>query len=186
MGVGSLTLLVCCRTSYRSPPGRCNSVGGSRGDAPPVAEPRPIQSLAVLPFVNLSGDPSERSFADGMTDLLISRLAEVGVFAVISRTSVMRYKETDKSLPEIAAWLNVDAVIEGAVLRVADRVRINAQLIDAATDRHLWATDYEWDLQDVLALQSEIARAITEAISAELAAPAPAPHSASERPVFRP
>ena len=143
------------------------------GDAPSVAEPRRIQSLAVLPFVNLSGDPSERSFVDGMTDLLISRLAEVGVFAVISRTSAMRYRQTDKSLPEIAAELKVDAVIEGAVLRVGDRVRINARLVDAATDRYLWATDYEWDLQDVLALQSEIARAITEAISAELAARAP-------------
>ena len=149
--------------------------------APPVAGPRLIQSLAVLPFVNLSGDPSERSFVDGMTDLLISRLAGVGVFAVISRTSIMRYKQTDKSLPEIAAELKVDAVIEGTVLRVGDRVRINAQLIDAATDRHLWATDYEWDLQDVLVLQSEIARAITEAISAELAAPAPAPHSPASR-----
>ena len=141
------------------------------GDAQPVASPQRIESLAVLPFANLSGDASEQPFVDGMTDLLITRLAEVSVFTVISRRSVMRYKETDKSLPDIATELNVDAIVEGSVLRVGDRVRIGAQLIHATTDRHLWATDYEWDLQDVLALQSEVARAITEAITAELARP---------------
>lgn len=141
------------------------------GDAEPVASPRRIESLAVLPFANLSGDPSEQPFVDGMTDLLITRLAEVSAFTVISRRSVMRYKETDKSLPDIATELNVDAIVEGSVLRVGDRVRIGVQLIHATTDRHLWATDYEWDLQDVLALQSEVVQAITEAITAELARP---------------
>ena len=143
------------------------------GDAQPVAIRQRIESLAVLPFANLSGDASEQPFVDGMTDLLITRLAEVNAFTVISRRSVMRYKETDKSLPDIATELNVDAIVEGSVLRVGDRVRIGAQLIHATTDRHLWATDYEWDLQDVLALQSEVARAITEAITAELARPVP-------------
>ena len=141
------------------------------GDAQPVAIQQRIESLAVLPFVNLSGDALEQPFVDGMTDLLITRLAEVSAFAVSSRRSVMRYRETDKSLPDIAIELNVDAIVEGSVLRVGDRVRIGAQLIHATTDRHLWATDYEWDLQDVLALQSEVARAITEAITAELARP---------------
>jgi TolB-like protein len=144
-----------------------------QGDAQPVASEQRIESLAVLPFANLSGDASEQPFVDGMTDLLITRLAEVNAFTVISRRSVMRYKETDKSLPDIATELNVDAIVEGSVLRVGDRVRIGAQLIHATTDRHLWATDYEWDLQDVLALQSEVARAITEAITAELARPVP-------------
>lgn len=143
------------------------------GDAQPVASEQRIESLAVLPFANLSDDASEQPFVDGMTDLLITRLAEVNAFTVISRRSVMRYKETDKSLPDIATELNVDAIVEGSVLRVGDRVRIGAQLIHATTDRHLWATDYEWDLQDVLALQSEVARAITEAITAELARPVP-------------
>ena len=141
------------------------------GDAQPVAIQQRIKSLAVLPFVNLSGDALEQPFVDGMTDLLITRLAEVSAFTVSSRRSVMRYRETDKSLPDIAIELNVDAIVEGSVLRVGDRVRIGAQLIHAMTDRHLWATDYEWDLQDVLALQSEVARAITEAITAELARP---------------
>lgn len=141
------------------------------GGAQPVAIRQRIESLAVLPFVNLSGDALEQPFVDGMTDLLITRLAEVSAFAVSSRRSVMRYRETDKSLPDIAIELNVDAIVEGSVLRVGDRVRIGAQLIHATTDRHLWATDYEWDLQDVLALQSEVARAITEAITAELARP---------------
>ena len=141
------------------------------GGAQPVAIQQRIESLAVLPFVNLSGDALEQPFVDGMTDLLITRLAEVSAFTVSSRRSVMRYRETDKSLPDIAIELNVDAIVEGSVLRVGDRVRIGAQLIHAMTDRHLWATDYEWDLQDVLALQSEVARAITEAITAELARP---------------
>lgn len=141
------------------------------GDAQPVAIQQRIESLAVLPFVNLSGDALEQPFVDGMTDLLITRLAEVSAFTVSSRRSVVRYRETDKSLPDIAIELNVDAIVEGSVLRVGDRVRIGAQLIHAMTDRHLWATDYEWDLQDVLALQSEVARAITEAITAELARP---------------
>jgi len=119
-----------------------------------------VRALAVLPLTNLSRDPEQDYFADGMTEALISDLAKLQALRVISRTSVMRYKGTDKSLPEIAKELNVDAVIEGSVLRVGQRVRITAQLIHAATDTHLWAESYERDLQDVLLLQSEVARTI--------------------------
>ena len=125
---------------------------------------RRIQSLAVLPLVNLSRDPDQEYFADGMTETLIANLAKLRALKIISRTSAMRYKGTDKSLPEIAEELNVDGVVEGSVLRVGQRVRITAQLIHAATDSHLWAESYERDLQDVLLLQSEVARAIAREI----------------------
>jgi len=133
---------------------------------PPSPAPldEPIQSLAVLPLENLSGDPEQDFFADGMTEALITGLARIRALKVISRTSAMRYKETDKSLREIAQDLDVDAVVVGTVLRVGERVRITAQLIHAATDQHLWAESYERDLSDVLALQSEVARAIAEEI----------------------
>jgi serine/threonine-protein kinase len=135
-------------------------------------EPRPkrrarrkrMESLVVLPFANLSRDPEQEYFADGMTEELISNLAKLRALKIISRTSAMRYKESDKSLPEIAAELNVDAVVEGSVLRVGQRVRITAQLIHAATDMHLWADSYDRDLQDVLLLQSDVARAIAREI----------------------
>src|SRR5256884_5863673 len=99
----------------------------------------PIQSLAVLPLTNLSGDPDQEYFSDGMTDALITDLAQMGSVKVISRTSIMRYKKTDKSLPEIARELNVGGIIEGTVQRSGDRMRITAQLIAGATDKHLWA-----------------------------------------------
>jgi len=127
-----------------------------------------IQSIAVLPLENLSRDPEQEYFADGMTDALIANLAQISALRVISRTSVMRYKGTKKSLPEIARELNVDAVVEGTVLRSGERVRIIAQLIEAPTDRHLWAASYERDLRDVLALQSEVARAIAGEIRVQL------------------
>ncbi len=123
-----------------------------------------ITSLAVLPLENLSQDPAQEYFADGMTDQLTTDLAKIGAVRVISRGSVMRYKGIKKSLPEIARELNVDAVVEGTVLRSGDRVRITAQLIHAQTDRHLWAESYERDLSDVLVLQSEVARAIAREI----------------------
>jgi eukaryotic-like serine/threonine-protein kinase len=121
---------------------------------------KPIRSVAVLPLADYSGDPEQEYFADGMTEALIADLAKLGALRVISRTSAMRYKGTNKSLPEIAAELNVDAIVEGSVLRAGSRVRITAQLIHAATDSHLWAENYEREMQDVLILQSEVARAI--------------------------
>jgi len=132
-------------------------------------EARPtIDSLAVLPMENLSRDPEQEYFVDGMTEALISDLAKIGSLKVISRTSVMRYKATTKSLPEIAKELNVDAVVEGSVLRVGDRVRITAQLIHAATDEHLWTESYDRDLRDVLRLQSEVAQTIAQQIKVTL------------------
>jgi TolB-like protein/DNA-binding winged helix-turn-helix (wHTH) protein/Tfp pilus assembly protein PilF len=127
-----------------------------------------IHSLAVLPLKNLSGDPSQEYFAEGMTDELITRLAQIGALRVISRTSAMAYQNTQKSLREIAQELNVDAVVEGSVSRSGDRVRITAQLIQAPADTHMWAQSYEEDIQDTLALQSKVARDITEQIQVTL------------------
>ena len=137
--------------------------------APTAVSPE-IKSLAVLPLENLSGDPAQEYFADGMTEALISNLARIRALKVISRTSVMRYKGSHKSLPEIARELNVDAVIEGTVQRSGGRVRVTAQLIHAATDAHLWARDYERDLTDVLKLQSEVARAVADEIRIQVTA----------------
>jgi TolB-like protein/DNA-binding winged helix-turn-helix (wHTH) protein len=123
-----------------------------------------IRSLAVLPLKNLSGDPSQDYFAEGMTDELITRLAQISALRVISRTSVMTYKSVQKSLPDIARELNVDAVVEGSVSRSGERVRITAQLIRAPTDTHVWAQSYDEGLQDTLALQSKVARDIAEQI----------------------
>jgi len=103
-----------------------------------------------------------------MTEALITSLAKIGALRVISRTSTMRYKKTDKTLPQIARELNVDAVVEGTVLRSGERVRISAQLVQASTDTHLWAESYERDLRDVLQLQSEIARAVARGVETKL------------------
>ena len=130
--------------------------------------PSGIRSLAVLPLDNLSGDASQDYFADGMTDELITDLAQISALRVISRTSVMVYKGARKPLPEIARELNVDAVVEGTVLRSGDQVRITAQLIQAPDDKHLWAESYEGDLHDTLSLQKKVARAIAEQIRIEL------------------
>jgi TolB-like protein/Tfp pilus assembly protein PilF len=121
-----------------------------------------------LPLANLSGDPSEEFFADGMTDQLITDLAKVGSLRVISRTSVIQYKGTKKGLPEIARELNVDAIVEGSVVRSGQRVRITAQLLQARTDQHLWAETYDRDLGDVLKLQGEVADAIAQQVRAQL------------------
>ena len=118
-----------------------------------------IQAIAVLPLEDFSGTSGNEYFADGMTEALITILAKIKALRIISRTSVMRYKKVRKPLPQIARELNVDAVIEGSVLRSGDRVRIAAQLIHAATDRHLWAESYERDFRDILSVQSEIATA---------------------------
>ncbi len=128
----------------------------------------PIRWLAVLPLQNLSNDPQQDYFADGMTDELITELAQVGTLRVISRTSAMSYKGTKKTLPQIARELNVDAVLEGSVVRSGDRVRITAQLIQTQGDRHIWARSYERDLRSVLALQDEIARDIVGEVRANL------------------
>jgi TolB-like protein/DNA-binding winged helix-turn-helix (wHTH) protein len=127
-----------------------------------------IRSLAVLPLENLSGDPGQEYFADGMTDALITDLSKISALRVISRTSSMQYKGTKKSLPKIAQELNVDAVVEGSVMRSGNRVRITAQLRHAATDQNLWAETYERDLGDALKLQSEVTRAIAQQVRIEL------------------
>lgn len=128
----------------------------------------PIRSIAVLPLENLTGDPGQRYFSDGMTDALITDLAQIGSLRVISRTSTMHYRDSGKTLPEIARELGVDAVVEGSVVRSGDRVRINAQLIQAPTDHHLWARSYERDIKDVLALQGELARTIASEVQIQL------------------
>ena len=128
----------------------------------------PLNSLAVLPLENLSGDPSEEFFADGMTDQLITDLAKVGSLRVVSRTSVTRYKGTKKAMPEIARELDVDAIVEGSVVRSGNRVRVTAQLIEASTDRHLWAETYDGDIGDVLKLQGKVTEAIAQEVRAQL------------------
>jgi TolB-like protein/DNA-binding winged helix-turn-helix (wHTH) protein/Flp pilus assembly protein TadD len=123
-----------------------------------------IRSLAVLPLESLSNDASQDYFADGMTDELIADLGQISALRVISRTSVMAYKHTRKPLPQIARELNVDAVVEGTVLRSGDQVRITAQLIEASADKHLWSQSYQGELRDTLALQNQVARAIADQI----------------------
>jgi serine/threonine-protein kinase len=125
-------------------------------------------SIAVLPITNLSGDPELEYFADGMTEALITDLAQISALKVISRTSVMQYKGAKKPLPEIANELKVDVVLEGSVQCFGERVKITAQLIEAATDRHLWAKSYERELRDILALQNEVARAVADEIQVKL------------------
>src|SRR5712692_1133939 len=128
-----------------------------------------ISSIAVLPLDNFSGDPNQEYFADGMTDELITDLATISALRVISRGSVMQYKGAHRPpTPEIAKALNVDAVVEGSVTRIGDKVRITAQLIDARADKHLWAKSYERNSRDVLALQDELASAIARQINIEL------------------
>jgi TolB-like protein/DNA-binding winged helix-turn-helix (wHTH) protein/Tfp pilus assembly protein PilF len=129
---------------------------------------RPIRSVAVLPLLNLSGDPNKEYLADGVTDELITDLAQLLDLRVISRTSAMRYKGTTLSATQIGRELNVDALVEGSVALTGQHVRITAQLIDARTDRHLWARSYEQSLDDILIAQSEMSRAIAGEVSAKL------------------
>ncbi len=128
----------------------------------------PIRSIAVLPLENLSGDPEQEYFAEGMTDELITTLAEMGTMRVVSRTSVMRYKKISEPISQIARELGVDAIVEGTVQRSGSRVRIRVQLIRAATDRHLWAQEYDRDFQDALVLESQAARDIVREIQSDL------------------
>lgn len=141
---------------------------------------RPIQSVAVLPLENLSGDPAQEYFADGMTEALITDLAKISGLRVISRTSVLHYRGSGKILPEIARELKVDAIVEGSVARSNGRVRITAQLVEAATDRHLWAETYERSSTDVLAIEDEVARAIARQVNSRFAAQEQIP--SGERP----
>ncbi len=144
------------------------NVGGLRDRLAGQAPSEQIRSIAVLPLQNTSGNPEDEYFADGMTDLLIADLAKISSLKVISRTSAMRYKSSNKALPEIARELGVDAIVQGSALRVGDRVRITAQLIDASTEQHLWTENYERDLRDVLLLQSDVAHTIANEIRVNL------------------
>ncbi|MGH9662401.1 MAG: protein kinase domain-containing protein, partial [Bryobacteraceae bacterium] len=127
-----------------------------------------IESLAVLPLDNLSGDSAQEYFSDGMTEALITDLGKVASLRVISRSAVVKYKGPRQSLAQIARELKVDALVEGAVMRSGERVRITARLIHPATDRQLWSESYERDLRDVLALQGEVARAVASQIRAQV------------------
>jgi serine/threonine-protein kinase len=127
-----------------------------------------IQSIAVLPLENLSRDPSQEYFVDGMTEALITDLAKISALRVISRTSAMRYKGISKPLPEIGKELGVDAIVEGSVLRAGEQIRITAQLIDAGSDIHLWAESYSREFKDILSLQSEVAQAIAREVRARV------------------
>ncbi len=154
-----------------------------RGPSPAV-QPGSIQALAVLPLVNLSGDSEQAYFTDAMTEALISDLAKIASLDVVSRTTVMLYRGARKPLPEIARELDVDAVVEGSVLRAGQAVRITVQLVDARNDRHLWSESYERDLSNILTLQREVARAIAAEIRLQLT---PAEHKQlSSTPLVNP
>jgi TolB-like protein/Flp pilus assembly protein TadD len=156
--------------------------GGARsGPAAPGGRPVEVRSLAVLPLQNLTQDPTQEYFADGMTDELIARLSKISALRVISRTSAMRYKGSKKSLPEIARDLQVDAVVEGSVLREGERVRINARLIDAG-ERQMWSESYDRELRDVLSIQSDVASSIAREIRVKVA-PEESSQLASKEPV---
>ena len=127
-----------------------------------------IRSLAVLPLNNLSGDSTQEYLADEMTEELCGRLARIHDLRVISRTSVMRFKDTKLSVPEIARMLGVDALVEGSVIRQGSRIRVHAQLIRASTDEHLWSDEYDGELGDVLALESEVAQSIARRVEVKV------------------
>lgn len=132
------------------------------------AGPHPIHSVAVLPLQNLSGDPGQDYLADGLTEALVTDLAQIHSLRVISRTSIMAYKGTKKKLPEIAQELNVDAVVEGSLTRSGDQLQVYAQLIEAPEDAHLWAQTYQGNVRDILTLQNRIAQAVVKGVGAVL------------------
>src|SRR5438067_4162403 len=136
----------------------------SRGASAKAARQTSIKSLAVLPLKNLSGDPTQEYLADGMTEAVIGRLAGIHDLRVISRTSVMHFKDTQLAVPEIARMLKVDAIVEGSVIREGNRIRVHAQLIRAATDEHFWSESYDRELRDVLSLESEVAQSIARKV----------------------
>jgi serine/threonine-protein kinase len=162
-GAVVLTAAVAAITFFVSQRG-----GDERAGTAPAGTKDDIQSLAVLPFDNMMNDPEQDYFVDGIHEALITGLSKLGSLRVISRTSVMRFKHTEKPLPEIAGELNVDVLIEGSVLRVGNEVQITAQLIDGATDEHLWANSYVRDMRNVLALINEVAGAIAGEIQTTL------------------
>lgn len=147
-----------------------------------TASPGRIESLAVLPLENLSRDPEQEYFAEGMTEALINSLAKIGALRVVSRTTAMHYKGVHRPLRELAQELHVDGIVEGTVQRSGERLRISAQLLHAPTDTHLWAESYDRDLRDVLALQSEVAQAIAREIRIKLT-PVDQARFAEARPV---
>jgi TolB-like protein len=151
-------------------------------EAAPASVPSTTRSLAVLPLENLSHDPEQEYFAEGLTEALITTLAKINDLRVVSRTSVMAYKGARRSVREIARELGVDTIVEGTVLRAGGRVRITAQLIDASREMHLWAESYERDLRDVLALQAEMAQAIAREVQVKLT-PQEQEHLGHVRPV---
>ena len=128
-----------------------------------------VKSIAVLPFVNMSENSANEFFSDGVTEEILTNLSKIAGLHVISRTSAMTYKGTSKSIREIASELQVGTVLEGSVRRAGDRVRVTAQLIEAATDRHLWSEQYDRDLEDIFAIQSDVAENIAAALEAQLA-----------------
>ncbi len=146
------------------------------------AKSRQIESLAVLPLEDLSRDPEQEYFAEGMTEALITALAKIGSLRVISRTTAMRYRKTEKALRQIAGELNVDAIVQGTVLRFGDRVRISVQLVDARTDTHLWAENYDRDIRDILPLHAEVAQASAREVQIRLT-PRERAHLAHVHPV---
>ena len=148
-----------------------------------ASAPKPLRSIVVLPLQNLSNNSAEDYFADGMTDELTTDLAQFGNLRVISRTSAMHYKHASRTAPEIGRELGVDTLIEGTVQRVGDRVRIRVQLIDSASDRHLWAKSYDHELKDVLVLQSSAARDIAEEVQGKVGSPPPDLRTTSLNPV---
>jgi TolB-like protein/DNA-binding winged helix-turn-helix (wHTH) protein len=163
---GTLSIAVMLAASWAIVHYREGSRSGERASSRPASAV--IRSLAVLPLANLSGDKAEEYFADGMTDALTTDLAQIGSLRVISRTSAMHFKASRETTPEIGRDLHVDAVVEGAVTRGKNRVRVTAQLVDASSDHNLWARTYERDLKDVLVLQDEIAHDIAEQIQVKL------------------
>ena len=147
-----------------------------RGDAS-TRQALPIKSLAVLPLENLSGDPTQESFADGMTDEVITMLAKIPALRITSRTSVMQYKKVHRPLREIAQELGVDGILEGSVVRTGNRVHMTAQLIHVASDTHVWADSFDRDLSDVGALLNELAQTIARQVGATTSGPgSPARH----------
>ena len=164
---GALTLLVAAAAALNP--------GGVRGRLLHPGEFPRLQSLAVLPFENLSHDPEQEYFADGLTDVLITDLGKISSLRVISRTSVMQYKRTRKPLRQIAQELNVDGAVEGTVLRSGNRVRTTVQLLNAKTDSHLWAETLERDLQESIQLERQIALSIAKEVSGQLVLADPGP-----------
>jgi TolB-like protein len=158
-------------------------VGGLRTKLLSSSTPQPqIRSLAVLPLMSLSGDQKQNYFTEGMTEALITELGKISALRVISHQSVMQYKGTKKSVPQIARELNVDAVVEGSIIRASDQVRISVQLIDGRTDRHLWADNYQREMRGILSLQDDVAKAIAGEVKVKLT-PQEGNLLASARPV---